>query len=317
MSKYKLKVKSEKMKVSYRSLIVILSLVLGLVGLAGFARSVNAVNLSAGPLAISYDGTTVFSQSDVAPGTTYSKDITVTNNGTVAHSFALATTNVSGDLADQIYIEPWVDAAAVWKASVEDLSNLPTESKTIVSSIAPGASVVVTLKAAMGEAAGDAYQNKNVTFDIVFGTQEAEPGAGTFGVAGAGGSPTASPSLAISPSPSPSPGGGVLGEQTTGGSKAGKPWELLVVVPVAVMASFLLPLTMRTGVRTAAVAGAVSAAFASRYNGTIPNRTFWVLLVCEIVLIAAANYFLVTRLKRLIVTAEAEAAEAKSPRKRK
>jgi hypothetical protein len=330
------RVKRAKLKVRIRNLIVIASLIFGLVGLIGYAR---ADTLSAGPLAISYVGTgPIFSEIAIAPGATFSKDINVTNNGTVSHSFALATKNVSGALSDKIYLEPI--GGESWKMSIKALSEIPEVSKTVISSIAPGQSAAVTLKAEFDEAADNNYQDKNVSFDLVFGSQEAEPvsspsvspgsAAPTGGGTGGGGallaqfttagtiSTAASPTLSLLPSPavSSSPEGEVKGEETSGQNAKGKPWWLLLLVPVAITASFLVPLASRTGVRTAVISGAVAAVLAYYFTGNIPPRTFWILLVAEIIIIGLANYLLVIRLKRLMAQAEAETAASKKGQKK-
>ena len=173
-----------------RLLIYILVALLGIIGLVRYAHRVNAENLNAGPLNIAFTGVgAMFTQSDMAPGDVVDKEVTVTNNGTVNHSFAIATTNVTGELKDALYIKPAVNGSEVWSKSVSELDNPSDPGQTVISDIAPGNAVVVNLKAEFNPASGNDYQGKSVNFDFVFGTQEAEP----------------------TPTPSPT-GGGVSGD---------------------------------------------------------------------------------------------------------
>jgi len=293
----------------FKKILITFSLVFGLIGLVSFAHTVNAASLTAGPLNISYDGTgPIFSESNVSPGGSYTKDITVTNNGTVSHSFALATTNVTGDLSGQMYIEPTVNGSSVWKTSIYELDNLPTESKTVVSSIAPGDSVTVTLKAMLDEMSGDSYQDKNVSFDLVFGTEEAEPSAGssptgdaggtTGGFAGlttlgAGDAGTAGelPSATPSASPSATPEGGeVLGAQNE--TDHGFRWEFLLIVPViGILAIAFLPISIEAAILVPTVSGATTAAIAPNYIGGLKPWIFWLILIIEVILFFFIKYY--------------------------
>jgi len=278
--------------------------------------------LSAGPLTISYAGTgPIFSEVAIAPGAIFNKDITVTNNGSIAHSFALATANVSGLLADKVYLEPI--GGEPWKMTIKELSEIPTVSKTVIPSISPGASAAVTLKAEFDGAANNAYQDKNVVFDLVFGSQEAEPGPVS----------SPSPSPAAVPSPTSAVGGGYLafallpavasptpsvlalpspqGEVKGAGEEKEEEelWLLLLVVPAAAAASLLIPIASRTGIRTPIVAGAVAAVLSYFYKGTLEPWIFWLILIAEVLIVLAVGWYLISKYK--------EREEKRTSRKKK
>jgi len=317
------KIQNSKPKISYKILAIALSLFFGLLGTVNFALKAQADSLSAGPLTISYAGTgPIFSEVAIAPGAIFNKDITVTNNGSIAHSFALATANVSGLLADKVYLEPI--GGEPWKMTIKELSEIPTVSKTVIPSISPGASAAVTLKAEFDGAANNAYQDKNVVFDLVFGSQEAEPG------------PVSSPSPSPAAVPSPSPTGGGVGgalvaiaplpavvsplpsvlaspspEVKGAGEEkeTGEPWLLLLVVPAAAAASLLIPIASRTGIRTPIVAGAVAAVLSYFYKGTLEPWIFWLILIAEVLIVLAVGWYLISKYK--------EREEKRTSRKKK
>ncbi|PIT97362.1 hypothetical protein COT77_01965 [Candidatus Berkelbacteria bacterium CG10_big_fil_rev_8_21_14_0_10_41_12] len=140
-----------------------------------FALKTKAASIDAGPLNISYAGTgPIFNETNFAPGDSVTKMLTVTNNGTVAHSFAIAASNVSGSLADYIRIEPEVDGATVWSSTLTELANLPSGSKTVIGSIVPGESKDVKLVAILDKNMTN-NQGATVSFDFVTGDEEAEP----------------------------------------------------------------------------------------------------------------------------------------------
>jgi len=163
-------------KINFKFLIIVASILVAGFSFAHYVQKVQAENLTAGPLTIAYPGAgSLFSEINIAPGDDFQKTLTITNNGTVNHSFSIATKNVSGNLADKLYIQPYVGASQMWSLSVADLANLPTESKMIIPSIAPGNTQIVDTKAILDDSLGNTYQGQSVKFDLVFGSEEAEP----------------------------------------------------------------------------------------------------------------------------------------------
>lgn len=288
-----------------------------------------AATLTAGPLAISYDGDgAIFSEMNIAPGSEYVKALSITNNGAVAHSFALATKNVSGDLADHIYIEPEVDGSIAWSLTVYDLSNLPEESQTVIASINPGETKNLNLKARFDSSETSAVAGQTVSFDFIFGTEEAEPAsAGATGLTLAGligsvfsttpASPTAPPTTTptASVTASPTGEGEVLGAKDDEGVN-GLNGLLLLIPALALVLSvpFVTP-GMRNAVLPTIGAGAtVVLSFFTK--GSFTPAVFWSILIAEIIAILVVDYFIV---KKTIVEVleEEEVLERKARRARR
>jgi len=269
------------------SLLVIVSLAL--------VSTVSAASLTAGPLSISYDGDgPVFSEIKFSPGGTVGKTLTVTNNGTVAHSFALATQNVSGDMASSIYIEPVYDSSQIFSKTVIELANLENQSETVVSSIAPGNTVSVDLQARFVEESENDLQNQTMSFDFVFGTEEAEPTLGVTGLTlttfvSPTATPAASPSATVSPSATATVIGEVQGEATTGHDL--NPYYLLLVPAAAALAILFLPEFVFVALLSA-VAGGATYVLGYSSLGNMPATLFYTLAAVELVLIIIICYFL-------------------------
>jgi len=165
-------------KLNFKVLIVITVLIAAVVSFGFYIKKVQADTLTSGPLTISYPGAgSIFSEMNIAPGDSFQKTLTITNNGTVNHSFSIATKNVSGNLADKLDIQPYVSGSQVWSASVADLGALPTHSKMIMSNIVPGNTTSVDLRAVLDSSIDNSYQGGSVKFDLIFGSEEAEPAA--------------------------------------------------------------------------------------------------------------------------------------------
>lgn len=159
-------------------ILLLASLVAGLLFFGSYVFTVQAETKTAGPLVIEYPGTDpLFSATNIAPGYTETKTLTVTNNGTVPHSFAIAAENVSGELADVIEIKPRVGGLTVWiLTTLTDLANWPNNSKTIIGSIAPGETRQVDIVARIPVGVGNAYQGKSTSsFKFIVGPEEEEP----------------------------------------------------------------------------------------------------------------------------------------------
>jgi len=258
------------------------------------ANVASAATITPGPLTITYDGDgAVFAEVNFSPGNTVSKALTVTNNGTVAHSFALATQNVSGDLAGNIYIEPVYEGSQVFSKSVYDLANLATESETVVSSISPGATVAVDLRARFDTETGDDLQGKTVSFDFVFGTEEAEPApVGAFATLGTTfGVPTPTPtaSATVSASVTSSPGE-VRGEQTQNANDI-NPYYLLIAPVIALLGAVFLP-EFALVAAASLVGGGAAYVLGSRSMGSMPLGMFIALVILEVLALLFISYFL-------------------------
>ena len=286
---------------------------------AGTAR---AEVITAGPLTIEYSGSgPIFSEPDLAPGDMFVKQLSVTNNGTIVHSFAISATNVSGDLSDKINIMPELYSVELWSETILALSQLPEQSKIVIPSIDPGETIAVNLIAKFDSQYGNELQDKVVTFDLVVGSEEAEPSAtssatpgtsgvttttltgGLFGVSALSGdalaattgglaSPTATATATATTEVDES--GDVLGAEDQDSSK-GLNGLLLLIPPVALILSvpFVSP-----GARNAVIptlgAGA-TAVLAFFTSGDMPPVIFWSILIAEVILILLLDYFIVKK----------------------
>lgn len=292
--------------------------------------SAKAATLKPGPLSITYDGDgAIFSELNIAPGSEYIKELTVTNNGSVAHSFAISTTNVTGELADHIYIEPEENGNIIWSLTIYQLSILPEESQTIIPSINPNETKIINLKARFDSSETSKMAGKTVNFNFIFGTQEAEPTAtatgtagitgltttglvgGTFGtLTGAGVAPATTPT--ITATASPSGGGEVLGAKDDEG-KSGLNGLLLLIPPVALVLSvpFVTPGMRNAVIPTLGAGTTVVLSFFTK--GNMPPNIFWAILIAEIVLILVLDY-LIVRKTVIEVLEEEEVLERKARR---
>ena len=273
-------------KMSKKTLVTVLSLTIGALGLMSFVNETKAANYNAGPLEVTYSGVgAMFAENNLAPGDNSSKTITVKNNGTVAHSFSLATTNVSGTLADVLYLKPTIGGAEAWSKSIKELSQLPQQSQLVISSIDAGGSRDVELKYELASSAGNEYQNKTVKFDLVFGnesTDQVEPTitptpistetsggdtniASTDTTRGTGGgidifgrlrrlsragnpTPSATATETATASPSPTAAASPEGEvkgEQTDNARGGENWLLLLITPIIAAIVLMIP-TMGT-----------------------------------------------------------------------
>ena len=148
-------------------LVVVASLIFGIIAFAKFVQTTNAASQSVGPLTISYSGSSIFNATNIQPGDIITKNISVTNNGTLAHSFSLSAENISGKLADVLQIEPRISGVAVWNLTLKDLANLPDGSKIILPSITAGSTENIELKAILPATVNNDYQDTS-TINFVF-----------------------------------------------------------------------------------------------------------------------------------------------------
>jgi len=183
-----------KMK-KYRFIVLLFALFVA-VGLsfAQYVRKAQADIINLGTaLQITYTGSgPIFSELNLAPGDVVDKNLQVKNIGTIGHSFAIATQNVvpssvTYNLADKITIEAFVNGSVTpaWTETILSLSTIPSGSKVIVSNIDPDDTVDVDLRATLDTSTDNNYQSAGVAFDVVFGTEEAEPTATATGTVSA------------------------------------------------------------------------------------------------------------------------------------
>lgn len=297
--------------------LLLASFVVGLLFFGSYVFSVSAETKNAGPLKIEYSGSDpLFSATNIAPGYFENRILTITNNGTVPHSFAIAVSGTLGELAQVLHIQPFVLGSPVWDKTINQIATAP-DSNTIIGSIAPGGTATVDLKAYLPDSVGNDYRGKTtLAFSFVVGNEEPEPdvsiqptpsptpggtGGGTvlgrgtglaFGVGetlgvSASPSPSESPTPSVSVSPSP----GVKGEETQP-SNDELDWRWLLVVPiVGILTMFVLPMTLATAIAVPAISGIIAAFLGIRSHGTLNPTTFWIILIIEVILFFAIVYY--------------------------
>jgi len=176
--------------------IALASVVIGLIGLVFSSYQIYAANISPGVLNISFDGDQLFSETNLAPGDVVVKNLTVTNTGTLPHSFSIAANGVSGVLADVLQIEPRDGALVFWNETLANLGSLPNGSKVIIPSIPAGESRTIQIAAILPASVGNVYQGESTSsFSFIMGnesTDQPEPSSNpsppvTFGTSGSAG----------------------------------------------------------------------------------------------------------------------------------
>ena len=200
-------------------ILLLASFVVGLLFFGSYVLNVSAETKNAGPLKIGYPGADpLFSATNIAPGYSETKTLTITNQGTIPHSFAIAVSGTLGELADVLHLMPKVSGVPIWDKTIADLNN--DDSHTIIGSIAPGGAATVDLTAYLPDSVNNDYQDKStLTFSFIVGNQEPEPEVsilappgGRGGVAGVGVSGFGGEILGESTSPSASPSFSSSGE---------------------------------------------------------------------------------------------------------
>lgn len=155
--------------------IALTSVTIGLLGMVFVSYKTYAANLVAGPLTITYAGTQLFSEANIAPGSVIVKDLSIKNNGTLPHSFSISTSNVSGNLATVLQIEPRDGGVAIWNRTLSELASLPNGTLEIVPTIAPGATKNIQIAAIFPASSGNNLQGQSVVnFNFNMGTQSTD-----------------------------------------------------------------------------------------------------------------------------------------------
>lgn len=270
--------------------LILLTITLALV----WPLSAKAITLTPGPLTVAYEGDgSLFSQSNLEPGDSISKNLTVTNNGTINHNFAIATNNISGELASSITISAKEGSNIIWTKTIAELENIDNAS-FFITNLAPNQTKQITLIAEFSTDKDNQHANKTVDFSIVFGSEESEPTRGLLSAFSArpSSTPTVSPtpSTTVSPISTVTSTGEVKGESTDE-STGLNPWLLLVVPAAVVLTAFLLPEFLIAG-PMAAVTGGATYVLGFRSTGSMPSGLFYLLLIVEIISFIVLTYFL-------------------------
>lgn len=279
-------IRNDNLKILLKPMMIIfVSLCIGAVF---FIKFVSASIYGAGPIEISFDGDKIFAQTNIGPGYTSEKQVNIKNNGAVNHSFALAASNISGELSGNLLLSPVVDGNIVWTKTFDELSKLPAESATILDDLKPGQEKIVTLKVEFPQDADNQYQGKDMSFNAVLGTQEPEP------IISGGALSILSLAKGVSPAPEklsqkPEVTTGKAGES---GKEQGQPmnwlfglnkWLLLVVPVSAVVALIIMSNTWQRNIGVPLVAGAVTYLIAQESHGDMAAKVFLMILAIEVI----------------------------------
>jgi heme/copper-type cytochrome/quinol oxidase subunit 4 len=139
--------------------------------------TVSAQILNVGNLDIEYEGTgALFNATNIYPGYSEIKTISVKNTGRVAHSFSIAVTGELGGLANVLQIEPrnFETGAPIWNKTISNIAKAPS-SDVILGSIAPNETRKVSIVAILPESVGNEYQDSTTfAFDFVVGNESTD-----------------------------------------------------------------------------------------------------------------------------------------------
>ncbi len=135
-----------------------------------------AGTIKAGVLDIEYSDAPapLFNATNLYPGYTETKSLTVKNNGALPHSFSVAVSGDLGTLANVLIIEPTVLGNVVWSKTISQIAKHP-ESNVIIGLIAPGGSASVDITATLPETVGNEYQDKStLAFNFIVGNESTD-----------------------------------------------------------------------------------------------------------------------------------------------
>jgi len=141
------------------------------------ASPVFAQILDLGKLHIEYGGEgALFNETNIAPGFKAVKTVTITNSGSVPHSFSIAVSGQLGSLANVLQIEPRNSetGAPIWNKTLNNIAKAP-DSDLILGSIAPGQTRQIKIAAILPTEVGNDYQGTTTfAFDFVIGNESTD-----------------------------------------------------------------------------------------------------------------------------------------------
>jgi len=256
-------------------------------GILGFTSYVSAQTKTAGPISVSYDGDgAIFSASNMAPGGVATNDITVRNNGSESHNFAVATTNVTGELADRVLLSSTIDGQLIWAKSIAQLSAFPDDGVVILDEIGASQERVVTLSLSLNEEAGNELQGKTVKFDLVFGAQGESLERATLSTLSLGALSPLDDGGVQEEEPVPADEGKELKlpqqEGDEGGDIGENVWLLLIVPIAAVGALATMPSSLIRNIGVPLFFGSTAVVLTNFIKGDMDPHTFWSLLGGEV-----------------------------------
>lgn len=140
---------------------------IGVIG-CGFDKVWAANYQIANTLEIVFDDNYFFNSTNLYPGVEVHKTLSVKNIGIYNHSFSIATSGVSGNLAEVLQIEPRVNGNAVWNKTLSQIAQSP-QTDLIIPNISPNQTVNIDIAAILPSNVGNNYSGSSVSsfnFDI-------------------------------------------------------------------------------------------------------------------------------------------------------
>lgn len=129
-----------------------------------------------GPLKVSYSATPMFSDTNLSPGKSMSRSITIENTDNTAHSIGIKTDNLATQnlsLANIIDITITRDGMPIYgldsPTGKKNLANFFTDDVVSLNKLLPGGKGIYDFILRMDETAGDEYQGQLVKFDLLTG----------------------------------------------------------------------------------------------------------------------------------------------------
>lgn len=157
------------------------------------ADKAQAAVKNAGVLEISYPGSgPLFAIDNAAPGMNEPRTVTIKNNGSKAHSLAIATQGSLGSLASETIIETrnTTDNSLIWSKKLNAIAAFPNSTQ-ILSSIDPGATAQIDIIAILPTSLDNNYQNTStLVFDFIVGNEDTDENEGGENTDGGGGGTT-------------------------------------------------------------------------------------------------------------------------------
>lgn len=160
-------------KQKFTTILLALAFLVGAVSTVNFALKTEAASQAVGDLTVEFPGSgPLFNASNIAPGYEETRTITITNNGTVNHSFSIALSGAVGELANALQFEPRILPSnfPIWNHSLAEIA-ASADGFVVLPTILPHQTIQFNLAAILPSNVGNAYQGKSVqTFGIIMGS---------------------------------------------------------------------------------------------------------------------------------------------------
>ncbi len=166
----------------FRTLLLIFWLILALIGIFSFASKAQAN----GSFELTYAGQPgpLFNETNLAPLSSVTKQITVKNLTDSSQKFALNLQNLLGTPDEKLAAVLTVDISRGGNSLYNSKLSTLKDTETFLENIPASTTYVYDIKVAMDDV-GNEYQAQEVKFDLIFGwLEQAVSGGGTKGILG-------------------------------------------------------------------------------------------------------------------------------------